>query len=654
MKKIPSFLCFFALLCCAVFSHAQLDYLSTDNDHLPAGVRERADQIGQTSRSLPPQQPIAAPIRVDPPQQPAAAPVAPPLSDPSYAQHLSKEKFLLFDTQITILPDAKITVTENITVNVRHEKIRRGLYRDIPVSWNEKVTPVSLTMDNQAHPFFTEHKSGALRINFGNDHYISQGIHTYSLTYTFDGAIDFYKNHDELYWNVTGNDWDFPIDKARVSVTLPQGVSVQQNGISLYTGQRGSNKHNARQIGPLAFETTAPLSSNEGLTIAIPFDKGFFVEPSFAKRLFTSFSWAVWFFASVFIALIVYFAITWIKVGRDPVSLAITRYEPPQGLSPAFVQYLHDRGATHKTLACVLVSLAMKGYIEIKPQKGFFSSNQADVIRTDKKREKLPKDEALVMHYLFPLGNRVFQLKSTAAAELNSIFTALKKYFEDASKEYIVTNSSYLYMAAGLVFILGVLPAVVFWYPPLLFINAHFSVFFLASTLPIRRIAWKIGVGLFFTLFYSPFFFLSGGCSLPATICEALFLLSMWGISFYHLLIQNVTPAGQAVLSQIAGFEKYMKTAEPNRFAASDPRDTQRIFCDYLPFAFALGMENKWMKKFESTLSKAVIERCTACVGGTRFVSSALASSVSRSGGGGSHGGGCSGGGHGGGGGGGR
>ena len=570
----------------------------------------------------------------------------------AHTEPLSTERFLLFDTHITIHPDTQLTVTENITVNALHQQIRRGIYRDIPLSLTEKVTPVRLTMDGKTHPFFTENKSGALRINFGDNNYIERGVHTYSFTYTFDGAIDFYKNYDELYWNVTGNDWSFPIDKARLTISLPNGLSVQKGGISLYTGPKGAKTHRAHQIAPLTFETTAPLAPREGLTVAVPFDKGFFVQPPLVKRLLSSLSWIPLLFASVFILLLVYFVVTWCKVGRDPAYLAITQYNPPENISPAFMQYLRDKSATNKTLASALISLSMKGYIEIKPNKSFFSTSKAEIRYTGKKHDNLPPDEELVLNRL--LGNGIFVLGPSSADKLKKVFEDLKKHFEKESKEYIITNSSYLTFAIILVTILAIFPPLALGHPELIFINAHFSVFFTAFTFPMHKPLPKLIAAVLVTLFYSAFFIGISGFMSPLFTCESLFVLGMWGLSFYSMLIQNVTLKGQGVLSQIAGFEKYMKIAEPNRFAASDPQNAERIFCNYLPYAFALGMENKWMKKFEHILSKANLERCTARVGGTRFVSSGLVSSVSRSGGGGSHGGGCSGGGHGGGGGGGR
>ena len=137
------------------------------------------------------------------------------------------------------------------------------------------------------------------------------------------------------------------------------------------------------------------------------------------------------------------------------------------------------------------------------------------------------------------------------------------------------------------------------------------------------------------------------------------YLAGMWGMAFYVPLIRNITPAGKELFAHIDGFKKYMQTAEIYRVAASSPLEAEKIFCNFLPYAFAFGFENKWMEKFGKILSQATLEKYTACVGGTKFLSSGLSSCVQNCSGGGrhgggSHGGGHSGGGHGGGGGGGR
>ena len=37
------------------------------------------------------------------------------------------------------------------------------------------------------------------------------------------------RDHDELYWNVTGNAWKFPIDVATATVLLPPNVRSRGN-----------------------------------------------------------------------------------------------------------------------------------------------------------------------------------------------------------------------------------------------------------------------------------------------------------------------------------------------------------------------------------------------------------------------------------------
>ena len=159
-----------------------------------------------------------------------------------------------------------------------------------------------------------------------------------------------------------------------------------------------------------------------------------------------------------------------------------------------------------------------------------------------------------------------------------------------------------------------------------------------------------------------PIFFLNWNYPLAVLICEGFFGIGILITAFYIRLIPNVTPAGKPVYEYLKGFEKYIQVAEGHRFAASDPMDAQRIFCNYLPYAFAMGLQNQWIQKFTHILSDATIQQIIASAGGastisehlTQSITSSLPVPVGSSGGGsssgGSFGGGSSGGGHGGGG----
>ena len=120
------------------------------------------------------------------------------------------EKITKFDARAVVHLDGRVEITENITVNVEHNQIRRGIYRDIPLSARQKLDITGLQMDGAPHPYFTEKQEGFVRINFGNDRYISRGLHTYTLRYTMHNVVGFFQDYDEIYWNVTGNGWAFP------------------------------------------------------------------------------------------------------------------------------------------------------------------------------------------------------------------------------------------------------------------------------------------------------------------------------------------------------------------------------------------------------------------------------------------------------------
>lgn len=568
------------------------------------------------------------------------------------------EKIYLFDANIRVFQNSQIQVTETITLNVKHQQIRRGIYRDLPSKLAEGAIPLSLTLDGSAHPFFTEHKAGALRVNFGDDNFISAGPHTYVFTYLFTGAVNFYKNYDELYWNVTGNGWDFVIDKARVHVTFPTQTHVQTGGISTYTGAKGAKSNHAIQTDDLTYETTRPLFPREGLTIAIPFDKGTVQPLPLLNRFNTDLlSWPVYISLTLSILLFFYFIMTWLKIGKDPAYVAVTQYAPPPDISPAFMHYVCALSLDTTTLACALLDLSMKGHLEIKEKKDFLSSAKAELTLKQPVTAPLPSEEKTILQYLFPLGSGTFLLNSAAASTFENIRKDIKKDFEQLAKIYIISNTAYVAKAGILLALLGILPfALSKQTSPLIFTNVHFAVFFLLMVVFIHHLGAKTVVGLGLTAFYA-LFWIGLLKELPpqAALCQLLFVVSFWGFAFYATLIRNVTPAGKELFAHIYGFKKYMKTAEVNRVAASNPAEAEKIFCDFLPFAFALGLENLWMKKFEKALSQATLERCTAHAGGVQFISSGLTSSVRSSAGrSGSHGGGHSGGGHGGGGGGGR
>jgi hypothetical protein len=101
-------------------------------------------------------------------------------------------------------------------------------------------------------------------------------------------SSSFFDGHDELYWNVTGNGWEFVIARASARVRLPQPVPADQLSAKAYTGPQGARGHDATAsvaAGEFLFETTRALAPNEGLTIVAMFPKGIIAAPTQAERM---------------------------------------------------------------------------------------------------------------------------------------------------------------------------------------------------------------------------------------------------------------------------------------------------------------------------------------------------------------------------------
>ena len=152
----------------------------------------------------------------------------------------AKERILSYDSTIDVSEDGSMTVREAIRVVAEGDRIRRGIYREFPTTYKDRfgnrvvvdfrVTEV--TRDGQPESWHREKRANGVRIYAGrSDTLLDPGEYTYTFTYRTDRQIGFFENHDELYWNVTGNGWDFSIDSASATVTLPGQV----NACLLYT-----------------------------------------------------------------------------------------------------------------------------------------------------------------------------------------------------------------------------------------------------------------------------------------------------------------------------------------------------------------------------------------------------------------------------------
>ena len=158
------------------------------------------------------------------------------------------ERILSFHSEIAIAADATMTVAETIRVRAEGNNIRRGIYRDFPTDYTDAYgngyvvdfDVLWVSRNGESEAWRATKRSNGVRVYVGSaDRMLPPGEHTYTIHYRTDRQIGYFDDHDELYWNVTGNGWDFVIDQASATVTLPGDVSGDDIAIEGYTGRAG-------------------------------------------------------------------------------------------------------------------------------------------------------------------------------------------------------------------------------------------------------------------------------------------------------------------------------------------------------------------------------------------------------------------------------
>ena len=544
-----------------------------------------------------------------------------------------QERILSYDSYIDVEKDGSMIVTEVIRVRAEGKEIRRGIYRDFPTYYINGFglmrivgfDVLSVKRDNKTEPFHTKRIKNGVRVYIGSENVrLKKGNYSYAIRYKTTNQIGFFDDHDELYWNVTGNGWSFPIDEVWAKVKLPINVNKNDMTMEGYSGKLGSTEKNViatvMDDGGMIKGTTK-LGKNEGLTLVLTWPKGIIAPPTNEQNIkyFVKNNSSLLLSLMTLIAVFIFLYRTWSKVGRDlKPGVIFPHYNPPRGYSPAASRYISEMGYDDGALTAAVINLAVKGYLTITKEGGSY------VLTKTSSDKDLAPGETVLLEKLFrvsstlelDVSNRLKLNEATAAHE-----ESLEKNYLDI---YFSRNSGKMWRSALLVFVMFIVTNIV------------------GSE--------------------------TGSSAVPVFFIPFLLIVVLYIV--FKLIMKAPSKKGRLLMDKLEGFKKYLEVAEMDDLnLRNTPEKTPELFERYLPFAIALGVEQAWSDQFKSvfaalntgdgnryhpawyvgTFSAAHLGDFTADVSSsiTSAISSASAapSSSSGSGGGGSSGGGGGGGG---------
>lgn len=563
------------------------------------------------------------------------------------AQTGSGEVIRSFHSKIIVNKDTSITVTETIDVTATGDQMKHGIYRDFPTKYNQFLSfkkigfkVLSVKRDGQPIQWSLADQSNGKRVYLGDANTpISPGQYSYELTYQTDHQLGFFNDHDELYWNVTGNGWVFPILKASASVTLPPGIPANKMKTEGYTGPQGSKGQDYTSrvdtSGHAIFTATTQLPPNSGLAIVVTWPKGYIKQPTAKQEVISMVKSDVGMrYELIGLAiLLIYYIFMWTLVGKDPPKGSIMPlYEAPEGLSPAAIRYIRCMCFDQKCFAASLINMAVKGFLKIDEMAGVYT-----IIKAKGDRTTLTNEEREIADGLLSNGSSI-ELKNEHYQKIGAAYRATGAILkDDYQKQYFTTNRLFmipgvlitiLTLAAGLLMnssggvfgnSAGIMPGA--------FITVWLSFWTLGVTALVSQIikSWKAaryGTGIMdkagntmsagcMTLFAIPFiggeiFGLGFLLAVAGPIFMLVLLIAMITNFIFYKLLPAPTKEGRALLDKIDGFREYLSVAESDNLEMfKGPEITPALFEKFLPYALALDVEQAWSRKFSDALEKA-------------------------------------------------
>lgn len=472
-----------------------------------------------------------------------------------------------FDATITVAASGDIQVEE--TIVPQFTGTWNGIYRTIPVEYR---TPQGLNYTLQLKlESVTDDSGAALRYQTRRQRqYLRIQIwvpgavdaeRTVKLTYRVANALRFFDDHDELYWNVTGDEWAIPINAASATITLPAGVTGLR--ATAFRGAFGSTAENQVSIeNETVRVVTEGLGMHEGLTAVVGWNPGVVHRPTTLERIVQAFSSNL----PLGIPIVAFFGmfLLWRAKGRDPARApVVTEYAPPPGMTPSELGTLVDASPNMRDITAAIVDLAVRGYIHIDELEaehlmGLFSNKdyRFTLKRNRSQWTDLKAHERDLLDGLFGLDDDTVLLSSLR----NRFYRSLPGIKNDLYNG-LVDSGFYAARPDRVRASYIVIAVVVGWV--------------------IAFIGGKIAADL-------------GMQTTPALLAGIL----SGGIIFaFGWFMPCRTTKGAQELDQILGFQEFLSRVDADRMQRTIK--TPEMFEKFLPYAMALGVETHWAKQFE-------------------------------------------------------
>lgn len=471
-----------------------------------------------------------------------------------------------YNVAVQVNKDASLDVTETIAVHFTEP--RHGIYRLIPYKYALAQLPAGAEKANRqlesggyAHVmikdiqvdgwnFKVSNEGDYKFIKIGSADKFVDSDQQYVIHYRMLNAINFFKEHSELYFNIIGDRWETSIDSVHFTVSLYDAVPGTPDYF-VATGPNGSKENDTHSSWidnkTFAGSTTRMLGLHEGVTIGIVLPKDFFVQQNY---MLYGIKWMALPVVVFFIMLL-----AWRRWGKDEKPSIQTEYYPPAGVSPCICGYVIDNQLNRRDLTALIPYWGAGGYIQVtETEKSSFLGLSTKKDYIFKKLKPLPTVGDSFEHTMF---NGIFAAGDEVT--LSSLKDVLYKSMNTATSQLqsAIVREKYYVKGSG------------------------------------ARVAISIIIGLamiFFgvmVLLVDVFGYTWTGVAL---------ITSGIIITVFGFFMRKKTEKGTELLQKLQGFKEFLKSVEKDRLKEFLKQDAN-YFDKILPFAIVFGIADTWKDK---------------------------------------------------------
>lgn len=483
------------------------------------------------------------------------------------------------------------------------------------------------------------------------------GNHSYIISYDYDIGLDKNNNFDELYFNIIGTEWDTSISNVTFKITMPKEFDASKLGFShgsygeSYTDDISYDVEGNVITG--SFNGT--LYDGEGLNVRMELPQGYF------ERRKINFANLGFYIIPILSVLVSY--LLWNKYGKDDQVVDVVSFYPPEDMNSLDIAFAKKGSVNSNDVVSLMVYLASKGYIKIiedeKSKKkfsiqkvkeydgdnneerlffnGLFRSRSTDLISfleymDAKGKIKLQKDENKINVQNIDKDGNVKEVsldntnnkKIVTSKELeDSFYTTINSILYSKNKSsnrkvyYSSKSSGKRLLLFFLMFISlclsTIIPAIGYKFSDMYFpvviisfvgtiILILFSIIYDNNYSKKGLVSSLISSGIYLLLFS---IFSLAIISVEYVFYDTIYLVGFiiciictYLINLFYLIMSKRTEYGTKILGEINGFKNFLETAEKDKLE-SLVNDDPAYFYNILPYAYVLGVSDKWIKQFE-------------------------------------------------------